>query len=378
MDRFGSTGFRHRWAFAAMVSLLLSASAGSAQAPAAEALALRGEMCGDEMLDRSRGRLSIAYRDQTPNCLETRPIDFDDLLRFAEMASTAYEDDRTLIEAHMGSGFESVMIYLDDHVSKDGGIQILIGEPDDSGVQYVALRGTSNRENVLGDIRFAKRASHRYNLNLHDGFRNYAERAFDVASALLDDSRPVHLTGHSLGGAVVAILDGYLRDAGFEVARVVTFGQPRVTDKYGASVLRLAALDFRFIRVVHEDDMVTLVPKVGYAHYGPEVILKKDRAYCVWPGRNPVNGERVEGPGFVRFWRNLLRFSIGNPADHSMAKYVAKLRDLQDAHISFENEVGTFWGCTTASEPAPAEPTEVQSEGEVADEGEVEVESSPI
>jgi len=85
------------------------------------------------------------------------------------------------------------------------------------------------------------------------------------------------VTGHSLGGAVAALLAIYLIEDGYKVVRVVTFGQPKFTTAIG--VEKLAFLPI--IRVVDENDIVPMLPptlfankKYGiYGHVGSEAVL---------------------------------------------------------------------------------------------------------
>lgn len=104
---------------------------------------------------------------------------------------------------------------------------------------------------------------------VHRGFL----KAFElVRTALLEKARPlrpaqkvVHLTGHSLGGALATIAACTLRDE-FPTARVYTFGQPRVGDATTAQFIKDHYAD-DFYRFVFDDDIVPRVPP-GYVHVG--------------------------------------------------------------------------------------------------------------
>jgi hypothetical protein len=130
-----------------------------------------------------------------------------------------------------------------------------------------------------------------------------------------------YVTGHSLGGAIAAIITIYLIEDGVKVERVFTFGQPRFTTADGVKRLSFLPLS----RVVDELDIIPLVPpatatdpKYGpYEHVGPEVIL-------------------LEGPDFVyldahdanrisigEFWRSL---GYADLKDHAMKKYLARIK----------------------------------------------------
>ncbi len=94
-----------------------------------------------------------------------------------------------------------------------------------------------------------------------------------------------YVTGHSLGGAVAALLSIYLIEDGVAVERVVTFGQPKFTTTEGVKKLGFLPLT----RVVDENDVVPLLPpsspfvpaSARYDHVGPEVILLGGH-YFVW------------------------------------------------------------------------------------------------
>jgi pimeloyl-ACP methyl ester carboxylesterase len=80
--------------------------------------------------------------------------------------------------------------------------------------------------------------------------------------------RSVVLAGHSLGGVEAICLAAELRDRGFKVARVVTFGSPRPGDDEFASRYRLSGLTAITTRYVHKLDPVALAPGYlpGYRH----------------------------------------------------------------------------------------------------------------
>jgi thioesterase domain-containing protein len=56
---------------------------------------------------------------------------------------------------------------------------------------------------------------------------------FNDLKSHLKPGYKTYVTGHSLGGAVAAILTIYLIEDGVQVERVVTFGQPRFTTTDG-------------------------------------------------------------------------------------------------------------------------------------------------
>ncbi len=270
----------------------------------------------------------IASEDMAPINRKSQPIDFAELLMFARLANASYDRDVTQIEQVTG---HQAQLLQGGELSKYK-LQVLLSEDFNGEAQYLAIRGTQNLKNAVLNTQLNHRHSPLLNIKLHAGFKQAADAVFVSVISQLARDKPIFLTGHSLGGAIAAILDNYLRIAGFDVRRVVTFGQPRVTDSFGASVLELGAYDFRVLRVVHYEDAVTLLPILGYRHFAPELVLKDNGEYCVWPGRK---SNKV----------------IGSTEDHIMDDYVAVLQKLSAMPIpaSIDKPVGTFWGCNTLS-----------------------------
>ncbi len=308
-------------------------------------MAIATDRCQPTTTDQSNAMVDAAAAQLTPICLETRPLSMSRIKTFAKLADASYSDDIDVIKSVMG---ESANI-IKTKAMKKANLRVIFSEtvPNNPG-QYIAIRGTNNFKNAILDAELTKRTSKRFQINLHAGFKKSAEWIFDAVEPVLDISKPVYITGHSLGGAIAAILDGYLRTAGYTVKRVVTFGQPRVTDKFGSSVLQLDAINFRFLRVVHDKDTVSLVPKFGWVHYAPELVIHADQSFCIWPGRHVMGNNKDTSDG-LKGW---LTEYLGNPKDHSMVKYLKILKTLaSNEHKTTlmppETTIGHYWGCTT-------------------------------
>ncbi len=305
------------------------------------------DRCKPTTTDQSNAFVDAAAMHLTPICIETRPLSLSRIKTFATLAKASYSRDRNIIKSVMGEGARIIKT----DALKNAKLRVIVSDtvPDNPG-QYIAIRGTSNFKNVILDASFSKRHNRQFQINLHAGFKKSAKWIFRAVEPELDKSKPVYITGHSLGGAIAAILDGYLRSAGFTVKRVVTFGQPRVTDKFGSSVLQLDAINFRFLRVVHEKDAVSLVPKFGWVHYAPELVIHTDQSFCVWPGR--YVSEKTTGKGFMNWLRNLTAEHVGSPKDHAMKKYLKLLtvlaNDTDETSLTPpETSIGHYWGCTS-------------------------------
>jgi len=152
-------------------------------------------------------------------------------------------------------------------------------------VQTIAIRGTSNVENVILDLNLALQPDPKLNILLHQGFAAAARAVFEDVKPFLVANKTVQTTGHSLGGAVAVILAMYLTQDAYPLERVISFGQPKVTNVAGANKFDSLPL----IRVVTPLDIVPLVPPLSplqiqdldiYWHMGEEVILMGNKAYA--------------------------------------------------------------------------------------------------
>jgi hypothetical protein len=153
-----------------------------------------------------------------------------------------------------------------------------------------------------------------------------------VEALLKNRSRPVYVTGHSLGGALALMAtaelanhqDASVRDS---VAACYTFGCPRAGDSSFDLYVKAP-----LYRVTNGIDLVPAVPPaiIGYRHVG-------DTRYFGAPGVSP--GRRSPNL-FQKAWRTalgLLAFArtrrFRNIADHSMEVYLNKLSAWAEKNI---------------------------------------------
>ena len=150
--------------------------------------------------------------------------------------------------------------------------------------QWIAIRGSSNLKNWLLNLRYTQRECDERSptmpcagIDLHRGFRAAATEIFHAIREDLHPTYPIRLTGHSLGGAIAAILMLFFDEVNLPVEECVTFGQPKITDQIGAAHNTHMPL----IRVVHDEDIVPHLPPTtpltflqgGYEHFGELVTL---------------------------------------------------------------------------------------------------------
>jgi triacylglycerol lipase len=92
---------------------------------------------------------------------------------------------------------------------------------------------------------------------------------------LAGSTRTLWITGHSLGAAVATLVaERAVRDAGFAVRGVYTFGSPRVGDTQFRQNYETRGLNAKTFRVVYDIDIAQhLFPDAAYRHVGKFVFI---------------------------------------------------------------------------------------------------------
>ena len=167
-------------------------------------------------------------------------------------------------------------------ITNAGGIQFFYYATDTD--QYVSFRGTNSACNVIADIYSSFTEVSTLDMKFHTGFLAPALEAFNctgldgstlkacncdsssdpkcsdmynksiVNLLLLAGKKKLHVTGHSLGGAVAAIFSLLAAKKGITVDSLVTFGQPEVTDLNGVQTY-----EKKFANLIN-------MTKIGRAH----------------------------------------------------------------------------------------------------------------
>jgi len=139
----------------------------------------------------------------------------------------------------------------------------------------------------------------RTGLYLHKGFRDAAISVMQIIDNEHTIEHTVHVTGHSLGGAVAQIIGMWLHKRGKNV-QIYSYGSPKVSSQV------LSGGQPTHWRVVRLSDPIPFTPPWPYRHTGVFV----DSVSLEW-GPNNDNGLISKTDGL----------------DHSISKYVTTLKE---------------------------------------------------
>ena len=160
----------------------------------------------------------------------------------------------------------------------------------------LAFRGTQSGGSILQALKVIQRRTPEG--RLHAGFADgYTDIHDSIVSRLCRFSaKRIWLTGHSLGGALAVVGANRLEEAGFDVAGVVTFGQPMVAMP---DLARVLARRFRgrYVAFVNGSDPVprAVLPYVHFGRYirhADDAFTRFDRVPRTY-GMVPAGGDGV-------------------------------------------------------------------------------------
>ena len=175
----------------------------------------------------------------------------------------------------------------------------------DNGVTIIVIRGTANLANIQSDIDVRLVTDDDLEIYLHKGFRDASVSVMSsIDNTFLKNLKKypvehtVHITGHSLGGAIAQIIGMWLHKRGHNV-QIFSYGSPKVSNQV------LSGGQPTHWRVVRLSDPIPFTPPWPYSHTG----LFIDSQDLDW-GPDNDNGLISETDGL----------------DHAIAKYVETLK----------------------------------------------------
>lgn len=244
-------------------------------------------------------------------------LDFGELANFAVLAGHAYDSEAGIKAAY---GAENVIVR--PIPASDGQYFIVVNTRDKT--QMISVRGTANETNAYVDIDSIKVPDPALGIFVHRGFMAATDQLHADAVPYLKKDYKTSITGHSLGGAVACLLMLRLIEDGFIVDKVVTFGQPKVTNAAGAEKYRNAPI----LRIINDQDIVPQTPPSDivydlsgpYVHFGPEIDLGAGKQYSY----SLVNRPKAYLTGDN--WKTL---NLEDAEDHQIKAYTDRLNALK-------------------------------------------------
>lgn len=199
---------------------------------------------------------------------------------------------------------------------------------------YIVVRGSDNKQNWLLDFKYWKTWDKELGVYIHSGYKKASQKITEwLTDFLLNPVLNVYdfvFTGHSLGGAIAAICGLELADKGMNVTNIITFGQPKITNKKGAQKLseKELVISGKYVRFINDKDIVNLLPpnsllgfwKGKYQHFGEEYILLDNDIVSI------NNFKKVLKKNYS-LWSNI---DIHSVKEHKMINYIEKLNNLKD------------------------------------------------
>jgi len=169
----------------------------------------------------------------------------------------------------------------------------------DSGITIIVIRGTANADNVQSDIDVRLVEDARTGIYLHKGFRDASITIMQILDESYTVEHTVHITGHSLGGAIAQIIGMWFHKRGNNV-QIFSYGSPKVSSQV------LSGGQPTHWRVVRRSDPIPFTPPWPYRHTG----LFIDSQDLDW-GPDNDNGLISKTDGLT----------------HAIAKYVETLKE---------------------------------------------------
>jgi len=238
-------------------------------------------------------------------------VDFRELEHYALRSKAAYAPEEEIRRQFPNTTVVGIVDPID--------VQYFVETDPASKTQTIAIRGTANKQNIRQDVQVVLVKDSVLGVVLHKGFRDDALKVLADLKPHLKEDHTVRVTGHSLGGAIALILTNYIFREGYKVDRLVTFGQPKVTDDKTNHTYKIANPEYKKItRVVRENDPIPMVPaRPKYGHVGSAVVLKEGPEYVF------LDANDADRLSIGDFWRS---FGDAHLKDHSMELYLTNIQ----------------------------------------------------
>jgi len=195
---------------------------------------------------------------------------FEHWLKAAYIADSAYGTTEKIDNLLDDKGFSLTKLQK----IKGYAVTYFLATNKDTKQHIIAVRGTTNFENILVDATFVLIHDNLTGIDIHQGFLLSARDIYQQVKPLLKPGYTISTIGHSLGGATALVLGMMLDAQEYPVDEVITFGQPKVTNISGSRKFK----HLNVTRIVTVKDMIPLVPPHRPDGY--------DEAECILAPRN--------------------------------------------------------------------------------------------
>ena len=228
-----------------------------------------------------------------------------ELLKFAKIAATTYEDPKDSRQKFKHQGYEIVEFFD----IKDAQGYLLKGANE----YVLSFRGTQSKGDVLADLK-ARMKTESSGGCVHRGFKEELDKLWPTIEKSLKQIDLLYVTGHSLGAAMATLAASRIQK---KVIALITFGSPRVGTKEFVNSLNVA-----HYRVQNNCDDVTKVPLLimGYRHHGTHKYMNFYGEF-----RNLSSWQRIKDMVRSRFKARQKGEKFIGIFDHMMDRYIAKL-----------------------------------------------------
>ena len=157
----------------------------------------------------------------------------------------------------------------------------------------LVVRGTKDLNDYKMDISLNKIYDNDIGMHLHNGFQKHAKTLVDtlLKNKDLEYQTKYDFTGHSAGACISLISALYLKNEGYQISNVTSFGQPPFTDKDGAILVDNTLNNY--LRFVIEDDIVCNFheyypfSELKYKHCGKMIQFSKI-------SKNPIANHKID------------------------------------------------------------------------------------
>lgn len=184
---------------------------------------------------------------------------------------------------------------------------------------FITIRGTQSLNDFLADVNLMPFHN---NYSFHSGFFKASLEELENLKAELNNysNCNIYLTGHSLGGAIAAILNNlmvfelgdFLAEKKMTIKSCYTFGMPR----FGNSNAMQSIVGH--YQIYNPNDIVPLLPPKALGYRNVPLEYKLTNSLVIQPNRGKTTIRRVWG-----------LLTLGDITSHFISVYCDRLRKLQ-------------------------------------------------